>query len=114
MSGIDWGKLPEVLAEHKVSYGDWKECSCGYPNPGLAHLAAVVREWVEGQMVEEWGIRYERTADPTMDNPSGEITATMVLRDEAHARQAMDSPALLSSRNKRAVRRLVTEWGEGP
>ena len=72
----------------------------------LAHLTA--EGWAQGR--EEWGLQYERGADPTMDNPSGVVTNTMTLRDESHARGVLDSPAPISARNKCVVRRRVTEW----
>ena len=123
----DADKLAQVLAEHE-GYSYSREaytayCDCGDTiNVGLMasedlhreHLAAVVlahltaEGWAQGR--EEWGLQYERQADPTMDNPSGVVTNTMTLRDESHARGVLDSPAPISARNKRVVRRHVTDW----
>jgi hypothetical protein len=73
MTGIDWDKLPEVLEPHldvaALSSVQVKCAGCEYIyNPvgpdesepddeWAAHLAAVVRGWVEGQMTEEWGLQ---------------------------------------------------------
>jgi hypothetical protein len=68
VSGIDWDKLPDTLGEHGLFYssvtGEY-ECDCldtflaeseeEASELWFAHLAAVVRAWVEGQMTEEWG-----------------------------------------------------------
>ena len=125
MSAAD--KLAQVLAEHnEIRYwADNKLCGCGECINGIdieTHQAAVVlahltaEGWAQGR--EEWGLQYERGADPTMDNPSGVVTNTMTLRDESHARGVLDSPAPISARNKRVVRRRVTDWepveGEQP
>jgi hypothetical protein len=75
-----------------------------------AHQAAVVKAWIDAQTREEWGVQYERTADPTMNNPSGEVTNTTVVRDAATAYQAVSKSVPISGRNRRAVRRRVTEW----
>ena len=137
MSAAD--KLAQVIAEHsrtawnrddddKVTGIVCAGCQHVYeewpPNRSTvcAHVAAVVlahltaEGWAQGR--EEWGLQYERGADPTMDNPSGVVTNTMTLRDESHARGVLDSPAPISARNKRVVRRRVTDWepveGEQP
>lgn len=125
MSAAD--KLAQVLAEHRfrVVEFDGAVCSCGViVTPSVnsttikaawpKHQAAVVlahltaEGWAQGR--EEWGVQYERQADPTMDNPSGVVTNTMTLRDESQARGVLDSPAPISARNKRVVRRYVTDW----
>lgn len=79
-----------------------------------AHQAAVVDAWLAGQEREEWGVRFERDADPTMNNPSGEVTNAQVVNNESSARNAVERNAPISARNRRVVRRLVTEWVEVP
>jgi hypothetical protein len=75
-----------------------------------AHQAAVVDAWLAGQEHEEWGVRFERDAGPTMDNPSGEVTNTQVVNDESDARNAVARKVPISARNRRVVRRRVGEW----
>lgn len=104
--------LAALLAEHGIADFDGQryQCSCGaWIGSQIAHQAAVVRAagWRKGR--EEWGIRYERTADPTMDNPSGEVTNTMWLDGEARVRTAVERKIPISGRNHRPVRRYVTE-----
>ena len=125
-------RLAGVLKRH----GDWRygngsfiRCDCGehvgFPDddaPGkgsrahATHLAAAVlahleaQGWAQGR--EEWGMQYERRADPTMDNPSGIVTNTMVsAHGETHVRQCIANGLPMSRIGRaRAVRRRVTDW----
>lgn len=58
----------------------------------------------------EWGVRYERQADPTMDNPGGVVTVVQTVATEAIMRAAIHNRVPLSARNRRPVRREVTAW----
>jgi hypothetical protein len=63
-------------------------------------------------LVEEWGVRFERQADPTMGNPSGVVTVEQTVSNEATARGAVKNGAPISAKNRRVVRRLVSRWVE--
>ena len=118
--------LAALLAEHSLwFYGPSKaaficECSARIGTVGsapashllAAHQAEVIAAagWVKGR--KEWGVRFERDAGPTMDNPSGEVTNTNVMRDEWNARNAVERNVPISARNRRVVRRYVTDWEE--
>ena len=121
-------RLAEVIAGHDGWYAanSVNACFCETPLDGVylediqashhAHLAAVVlthleaQGWAQGR--EEWGMQYERRADPTMDNPSGIVTNTMVsAHGETHVRQCIANGLPMSRIGRaRAVRRRVTDW----
>jgi hypothetical protein len=63
-------------------------------------------------LVEEWGVRFERQADPTMDNPSGVVTIEQRVSSEATARGAVENGVPIRAKNRRVVRRLVSRWVE--
>ena len=109
--GIDWDKLPEVLGQHGEVYwsrddsGTFCQCDAKLSDdmvaePGHAldaHLAAVVREWVEGQMTEEWGSR-----DPD------EVHTVMFHADREGAERR--ASYIFGGQPCTLVRRLVTDW----
>lgn len=76
--------------------------------PRLAGLLGYVK--ADGELLEEWGVQFERQADPTMDNPSGIVTNTTTVSGRSHAEQCVQNGAPISAKNRRVVRRTVGPW----
>jgi len=108
----------EMLSLHGSS--SWSEdargmicdgCSTRIQGVGLArHQIEILAAAALLPDREEWGVQFERTTDPTMDNPSGVITVEQGVHGERVARAAVKNGAPISARNRRAVHRYVTEW----
>jgi hypothetical protein len=86
----------------------------GMPDSTFDGLIAALRgAGLPKPSVTEWGVEYERKADPTMDNPSGVITVVQMVRGgEGDARAAVKVGAPLSGTDHRLVKRTVTDWQE--
>lgn len=64
-------------------------------------------------MIEEWGIRYEKTTGPPdMSGTRPEVTLTVGSQEIAEQAVGWEHPPWGSYRNRRVVRREVTEWAE--
>lgn len=110
-----------VLTEHRRElYGSekWSRCT-GCTWLPMAFSNDVTGEFSAHQAVEvvaalglreQWGVQYERQANPTMNNPSGIVTNTVVVHSQAHAEQAVKVGAPVNAMNRRVVRHEVTDW----
>ncbi len=94
----------EVLVAHQKTSDGRYACLCGATAPASIfdghHTTAMTpfRRWLAAHQVEmlaaaallpdreEWGVQFERTTDPTMDNPSGVITVEQGVHGEQVAR----------------------------
>jgi hypothetical protein len=100
--------------------GEWDDCRCPRVAAETNVIEAIRAALAEGDpdvaealgLTVEWGIRFERTDAPTMDNASGVHTVDHQMPSADLARRAVLSRAPISARNRRVVSRVVGVWRE--